>query len=231
MAGPQNAARRAAKDLWPLERARTRAFQLSNELVRKASACIRALHRGDPPAWKELEAAAAPLRPLLQEHPFLLTHGAIQQAWGEYVEALLLDAALLGARLPNHHELDVPAAGYLLGMADLIGELRRATLDRVIAGHEAKAEKALDQMESLFDALTDADAPEGIVALRHKMDVARGLLERTRGELVTAKRTKQLEKKIEGVGRLLDEAEAGRSKKRPQKPSEDLDLDGAWNRS
>jgi hypothetical protein len=56
-------------------------------------------------------------------------------------------------------------------------------------------------------------------------------VERTRGELVTAKRSKELERKIEGVGRLLDEAEAPRAKRAARKVGDDaLDLDAAWNK-
>lgn len=45
------------------------------------------------------------------------------------------------------------------------------------------------------------------------------------------KSTKETEAKVDGIGRLLDEAESGRSRPVKRKPSTDLDLDGAWNKS
>jgi translin len=225
------AARAAADRLRPFDADRQNALSTSHEVVRAASAAIRALHRAERPrdTWTELERAVQRLRDF-DSHPLLAWHGAVVQAWGEYVEAHLLAAAMDGKPLPDAKALAANPGGYLLGMADTVGELRRLILSRLAKDDVAGGEDALDLMENLFDALVDADAPEGVVSLRHKVDAARSLLERTRGEVVTAKRTKELEKKIEGVGRLLDEAEAGRAKKRVPKKSDDLDLDAAWNK-
>ncbi|HEX9815858.1 MAG TPA: hypothetical protein VGB18_02665, partial [Candidatus Thermoplasmatota archaeon] len=119
----------------------------------------------------------------------------------------------------------------LLGVADTIGELRRRVLNLLLADKVNEARKAFDQMESLFGALLDVDAPDPLVPARAKRDQARGILERTRGDLVTTKKTKDLEKKVDRLGDLLDEAE-GRPQKKPKKAdADDLDLDSAWSKS
>lgn len=85
-------------------------------------------------------------------------------------------------------------------------------------------------MGKVYEARADGEAPESVVALHRKVDGARTLVERTRGALVTVKKTKDLERKIDGVGRLLDEAEGRQGKRaRPRNPDE-LDVDSAWNK-
>jgi hypothetical protein len=47
---------------------------------------------------------------------------------------------------------------------------------------------------------------------------------------MTIKRRPEPERKVDGVGSLLDEAEGRRNGKRPPAPSTDLDIDKAWSR-
>ena len=54
-------------------------------------------------------------------------------------------------------------------------------------------------MEDIFDQLTRFDYPNAIVALRRKQDIARSLIEKTRGELAVATRGKALEDKIDSL--------------------------------
>jgi hypothetical protein len=68
------------------------------------------------------------------------------------------------------------------------------------------------------------------VSLRPKRDTARAILERTRGDVVNARKTKELERKIDNLGSLLDEAEGTTPKKRKKVDDDELDVDGAWNR-
>lgn len=227
-------ARRLARSLRALDAAREQALADSRELTRACAGLIRGLHRG---AWNEREARRAQqladrLLRRAQEHPFLSHHGALVQALGEHCEALLLKAHVDKRAPPPPGRLGVPAGAYLHGLGDLVGELRRVVLARLLAGDVREAERAFDSMEKVYEALHESPPPEPLVGLRAKIDAARGLVERTRGELVTAKRAKELERKIDDVGRLLDEAEAGRTKgPKPKAKPADLDLDGAWNKS
>jgi predicted translin family RNA/ssDNA-binding protein len=163
----------------------------------------------------------------IQKAPAFRHAGFVQQALGEYVEAILL----ANPRNATSKLAKIPGDALVLGVADAIGELRRVVLTHLLADDVKTARQALDQMERLFAALTDVEAPEPLVPVRAKRDQARGILERTRSDLVTAKKSKDLETKIDRLGDLLDEAE-GRPKKKSKKPNaDDLDLDGAWSRS
>ncbi|MBI2078005.1 MAG: hypothetical protein HYT80_06505 [Euryarchaeota archaeon] len=211
---------------------RERLLDSSRKLVRASGRCIRDWHRGDVEAarWADLDRQAEAIVRDVEASPGFRTAGFLQQALGEYAEARLLsalpeDAATLPGILPT-----LPTEALLLGAADAVGELRRSLLDHLVAGRDAEAGLAFEQMESLYDLLADAELPEALVALRPKRDQARGILERTRGDLMTAKKTKELEKRIDGLASMLDEAET-RGKPKPKKAaSDDLDLDAAWSK-
>ncbi len=105
----------------------------------------------------------------------------------EAVEASLLGAIVARERLPGPADLGVDPEPYLLGVGDVIGEVRRLVLDAL--GHEdlAGAERLLALMEGLTQALLRFDTTRAIVQRKPKQDVARSLLERTRGDVVMAR--------------------------------------------
>ena len=211
---------------------RERLLDASRKLVRASASCIRDWHRGGVEAarWTDLDRQAEAILRDLDASPEFRTAGFLQQALGEYAEARLLSALSLSAvELPGLLPR-LPVEALLLGAADTIGELRRALLDGLVAGRDGAAHAAFEQMESLYDLLSDAEVPEALVGLRPKRDQARGILGRTRGDLMTAKKTKDLEKRIDGLSSMLDEAET-RGKPKPKKAvSDDLDLDAAWSK-
>jgi translin len=76
---------------------------------------------------------------------------------------------------------------YLLGLGDVVGEIRRRVLDRLGRDDLPGAESELVLMERLTQALLRFDTTRAIVPLKPKQDTARALLERTRGEVVMAR--------------------------------------------
>jgi translin len=108
-------------------------------------------------------------------------------AFQEAVEAVLLGAIAAGESLPGPADLGVDPEPYLLGLGDVVGEVRRRVLDRL--GHDdlPGAEADLALMELLTRALLRFDTTRAIVQLKPKQDTARTLLERTRGEVVMAR--------------------------------------------
>ena len=125
--------------------------------------------------------------------------GALQ----EVAEAAIVHSLLKGRPLPDPAALGVTSAAYLLGLGDAVGELRRLALDAMRDGDIDGAARRLEAMEDIFDALMRFDHPDAIVPLRHKQDVARGLLERTRGELAVAAHGTALERRLRALARKL----------------------------
>jgi translin len=105
----------------------------------------------------------------------------------EAVEAVLLGAVVAREVLPGPSELGVDPEPYLLGLGDVVGEVRRRVLDHLGRDDLAAAEADLLLMERLTRALLRFDTTRAIVQLKPKQDVARALLERTRGEIVMAR--------------------------------------------
>ncbi len=108
-------------------------------------------------------------------------------AFQEAVEAMLLGAIAVGDPLPGPADLGVDPEPYLLGLGDVVGEVRRRVLDRLGRDDIAGAEAELALMERLTRALLRFDTTRAIVPLKPKQDSARTLLERTRGEVVMAR--------------------------------------------
>lgn len=112
----------------------------------------------------------------------MIAHDAFQEA----VEASLLGAVLASRPLPGPADLGVDPELYLLGLGDLVGEVRRLTLGRLNDGDLRGADNYLALMDDVYRTLMRFDTTRAIVQLKPKQDTARALLERTRGEVTMA---------------------------------------------
>jgi translin len=168
--------------------AREKALPAARRAIRSSANAIRAIHRGDfDQADRLLEEAAANLREGLsavEGHPDVRFAGFLHDAEKEYAEARLTDAAIGDKDLPTADELAVTPAAYLNGMAETIGEARRAVLDLLRQGDVERSEALLGRMEDMYHVLVTIDYPDAITGnLRRSTDVSRGILEKTRGDL------------------------------------------------
>jgi len=108
-------------------------------------------------------------------------------AFQEAVESILLGQIAEGEPLAGPSDLRVDPEPYLLGLGDVVGEVRRRVLDHLGRDDLAGAEVELALMERLVRSLLRFDTTRAIVQLKPKQDTARTLLERTRGEVVMAR--------------------------------------------
>ncbi len=179
------------------------AVKASRAINRLSGLAIRGLHRGE--AVEGLLAGAreeaSKLKSVLADHPDIYHSGLVDGAHQELVEASLSYAILHGKGLPTPQQLGVTASSYLLGLGDTVGELRRFALENLRSGGIPEATAYLAMMEEIYDELMRFDHPTGLVAIKRKQDVARGLVEKTRGELAVAARGWELEKKLERASR------------------------------
>jgi translin len=97
---------------------------------------------------------------------------------------MLTESVVKGEDLPGPDELRVGLQAYLGGMADTIGEARRTILDLLRQGEVGRSEDILRVMEDMYNLLVTMDYPDAVTGnLRRLTDVARGIMERTRGDL------------------------------------------------
>ena len=187
------------------DKVRERAIALSRELVRTCADAIREL-REKGRAGKAIlraDALAATLEKATAGYPELHASGLVENALQELAETHILEALVTGKRIPAPETFHCTPAAFLLGMGDAIGELRRVSQDALRKGNIAEAADALHLMEGLYAPLNMFDYPDAIVPLKHKQDVARGLIEKTRGEVAVAVRGRDLENKIAALEKVL----------------------------
>ena len=167
--------------------ARDEGLNGSRAAIRSCGNAIRAMHRYEFDAAGELVLEAKKhldgARAALERHPDVLYAGFIHDAEKEFVEASVTMAVVRGERLPMPDQVEVGPQAYLKGMAESVGELRRHLLDLLRKGELKRCEQLLDAMDDIYYVLVTMDYPDGITfGLRRLTDVARGIIERTRGD-------------------------------------------------
>jgi len=94
------------------------------------------------------------------------------------------EAIVDDGEVPGPDDLGVQLAPYLNGMAEAVGEARRHTLDLLRRGDVARSEAMLQAMEEIYSVLVSMDYPDAITGnLRRSTDIARSIMEKTRGDL------------------------------------------------
>jgi translin len=189
--------------------ARDAALARARTLTRHCAHAIRAVHRGEREnAAAELQQAAAlaaELRALQAEYPAIYYAGYTQDALKEYAEAgIVLSLILDGGRLPAPGELAVENDTYLKGLAEAVGELRRRCLDILRHGYSGEVERLLQHMDDIFNVLVTMDYPDAVTGgLRRLTDVARSIIERTRGDVTLSIRQQRLQLALRRFERRL----------------------------
>ncbi|HSL15955.1 MAG TPA: haloacid dehalogenase [Actinomycetota bacterium] len=172
--------------------AREAALPASRKAIRSCANAIRAIHRGEWDVAERLmndaQTAIAEGLEAVQDHPEIRFAGYLQDAQKEFAEAKITQAVVRGAdRLPSAEDLGVEDAPYLNGMAEAIGEARRHILDLLRQGDVDRGEAILTAMDDMYYVLVSMDYPDAITGnLRRSTDVARSLIEKTRGDLSIA---------------------------------------------
>lgn len=185
--------------------ARDKALAAARQLTRACSLAIRAAHRletdGMAGQLSEARSLADTLRAELQGYPDLFHAGYTQDALKEFVEANATCALIQNQPLPTPEELGVGGATYLNGLAEVVGELRRRTLDILRHGYSQEAERLLGLMDDIYSVLVSIDYPDAITSgLRRQTDVARSIIEKTRGDITFSLRGEHLE---QAIGKLI----------------------------
>jgi translin len=168
--------------------AREAALVAARKAIRSSANAIRAIHRGESDeAGVLLDAARRALddaEAATEGHPDVRHAGFLHDAQKEYAEARLTEAVVWAKDLPSADELAVLPPAYLNGMAETIGECRRTVLDLLRQGGVARAEEILQAMDDMYYVLVTMDYPDAITGnLRRSTDVARSIIEKTRGDL------------------------------------------------
>ena len=174
-----------------IHKIREESLKLSREIIRNSAISIRASHRAQfeqarthlISAEQKLEAINA----ISRNAPEVFHSRFIQDAQKEYVEASLTLAFLTNSPLPEIDKVSVSPAAYLNGLSESVGELRRFILDQLRQNNPLDYEKLLGLMDDIYTLLASIDYPDAITQnLRRNTDIARSIMEKTRGDLTAA---------------------------------------------
>ena len=161
-------------------------FEAADHLIKKTSTIISTLYETS------------------HKFPDISSAGYVENAAQEYVEATCLYNILHEQNIPTPETLNTSNTSYLMGLCDVVGELRRKALDTILKGDYKKAYHYLGIMEEIYDAILRFDYPSSLVPIKRKQDVSRNLIEKTRGELAVASCEQRIEFRTEEFKGLLE---------------------------
>ena len=178
----------AAERFANTEKHREIAIRSSREITRSSKKIIHSIHEGelDVDEIKNISKLVEDLVLEIKEEPSLLYTGPASDALGEYAEAMILKEVLTKGFVPSYKDLGIDERSWALGLADIVGELRRVVLKNLMNGNVKDAVNVYELMEDVTDGILMFDVPDAIVPMRRKQDIARSVMERTRSDIATA---------------------------------------------
>jgi translin len=99
----------------------------------------------------------------------------------EYAEAMIIKAISENRDIPSQEALKVSYEGYILGLLDAVGEIKRMVYDSLRKGNVKRASDLFELMEEIYTRLSPYAIYDHIIqGIRRKLDVSRILVENTR---------------------------------------------------
>ncbi len=201
-----------ASKLEELDEEREKLLRVTRELTRLAREVVFKIHSGKlgeaEPLISSMNEKKSVIDGYREKYPMLYYSGSVNNALTEYVEAVALYRIVAGKSIPAFTELEVTPSSYLAGLGDVVGELRRHALNLVREERLEEAWSMLRLMEEIYVEISKLSFPEALIpGVRHKMDVARVLLENTRKDLVFYEKSSKLVEKLEAAIRACGKVE------------------------
>lgn len=216
------------------DKTREKALKLSREIIINCRKAIQNIHQTKvEKAEEHLKKASkklANLYDITNDHPEISHAGFVENAAQELVEGKCFFNIMKGEDLPDPDEIKTTYSSYLLGLCDLVGELRRTALDFIRNDKSKKADECLSMMEEIYNVIIKFDYPSGLIPIKKKQDMVRGLIEKTRGELAVASCERRIEYKTSEFQGMLDKVDDKKKKKKDinQDKESDLNIDDIW---
>lgn len=154
------------KELEAYEKNRESLIQLSRAIIQLSKQIIYSVHRNDlKNASKLIKEIKAKVRKLPKEN---FDAGIINVAKYEYVEAICFYEFVKNNRIPTKKVLGIDVDSYLLGLADLTGELVREAVNESIKKNFRFVIKIKDLLDEIYGEFLKFDLRNS--ELRQKYD-------------------------------------------------------------
>jgi translin len=189
---------------------RERILKTSRDCISFCSKAIIHLHTGKPEeAHREIAEARKVLEGIRKEAGVGALSRYLPSPEAEFVEASSVEAIVLGEPLPRSEELGVSGEGYVMGLLDTVGEVKRLMLDAMMRSEIEKAKRYFELMEALYSALSPFAAFDHVASgVRRKIDVARMLTEDVRGAMAQEARRSRMMASMQELQAALDRNQA-----------------------
>ncbi len=200
--------KRAAEELRLREEAMDEVMGRARRARVTSKQAIQLIHGGDlPRAAGRLDEAAKLLSEMdgiIDDHPEFLRFDQVTAAQEEHAEAMIIRELITSGDYPDPDGVGVPINSYIMGLADVPGELRRQALDALRVGEMERAETLLLRMEEIYLSLVSMEEATLLKGLRRKLDIARGVIERTRSEVTAEAGRRRLDESVRRLTEKLD---------------------------
>ena len=198
------------KELTAKEKVRESGYNEMRKAISFSKQAILQIHQKRLKEAKRLIEKATEIITKLRKdsvsYPEIIHSGLLSAALQEYSEANIFLKLVEESKFITPKEISVPSIDYVLGLADVIGEYRRMTLDALREGEVEKSEKCLQVMDEIYVELSAMDEAYMLVpGLRRKCYGARKIIEATRGDVTQEIRRASLEKHLKRFERLVKE--------------------------
>jgi len=173
-------------------------LKLSRNIIRDCSTAIKNIHRKEFDQFHEktnsIRSKHQELLNLVDKNPGIFFKYLITPEQ-EFAESIVFYSIINKEEIPSPFDLNINPLNFLLGLADVIGELRRYALDNIRNSQIDDLNSILESMDEIYTYLFTLDYPSGMIQdLRHKVDIARNLIEKTRGDISIAIQMDDLKK-------------------------------------
>ena len=197
----QKIANQIENELIRLDNLREEIITLSRQIIRLSGQSIENFHRNKSDQSKEKLNQAESKMNKIKDYigkGFYYNHlNVTNLAMQEYAESKLFYELIINQKLLSIDELGVPEQAYLLGIADLIGEIRRYILEKLVEGDIDKAKNLYEVMKEIYGTILQIEYGKNLISdFRRKKDTARILVERTLSDLFIATQSRNLHKKL-----------------------------------
>lgn len=185
---------------------RERILKTSRDCISLCSKAIIHIHTGKPEeARLEIREAGKVLKALRKEAGDGQLSRYLPSPEAEFVEASSVEAIVQGRPIPTAEELGVSGEGYVMGLLDTVGEVKRLLLDSMMKSQTESARKYFAMMEGLYSVLAPFAAFDHVASgVRRKIDVARSLTEDARGVMAEEARRSSLVESMNELGSSLE---------------------------
>jgi translin len=185
------------------DKIREEAIKASREILRYSTEATRLVHAG---LYEEALSNIKKAREVysrttaqLAEHPDIMYSGILLGSVVEFVEAYVTYYIIREGRIPPRSEIGVDPVSYLLGLGDVVGELKRHILDLLLKNRVEEAERIAVVMNNIYNNLRQVNFPDALLpGFRHKVDTARRLVESVLELIIYSKNTQMIARRVTG---------------------------------